>query len=105
MEEYREYTGRRKSKSPAQRPKTRYLTKLAVQSLVSILIFGAIMVPGSSENKTFSKLRETTKWALSYKIDVSKLTSFLSDLFDKKLPSINQGEFKNEKNESNRGNI
>lgn len=105
MGEYHEYRGRRKAKDPAKRPKTRYLTKLAVQSLVSILILGAIMVPGSSKNKTVLKLRETAKWALSCEIDVSKVTAFISDLFDKKLPAINQGEFKNEKNEGNQENI
>ncbi len=105
MGDYNEYRGRRKSKAPAQGQKTRYLRKFAVQSLFSILIFGVIMVPGSSGNKTILKLRDAAKWSLNYEIDVSKITGFLSELFDKKLPAINQGEFKDEKNEDSQGNI
>ena len=97
-EEYTEYKGRRNRKSSKIQKQSGYFKKLLKQTIVSILIFSAVVSPEFLGLDFGQAIRAIAKSALLYTIDTSAMTDVFKNIYQSK------GET-NEKEASTKRNI
>lgn len=96
MENYREYRGRNQRKIPPKKPEFRYPKKLIRQTVISLLILAVIFSPMEKNGTYKSKIKDWVSFALSYQIDIEKISDAISNILQKSIYTSGQGDSNDE---------